>query len=248
MEYSSKMRIDRVAPEKAVRSGGFLYVTTPEMSWRAKMKAIDLVCQRFGKLLVKSRVENTNSGRSMFECVCDCGNTNNVNGSDLRRGATKSCGCGIKGRPRIIKTDTVMSIPEYVVWVGMKQRCNDKNSKSYRYYGGKGITVSEEWMNFDRFLFDMGERPSSEYTLERIDSLKGYCKENCKWATYSEQNRNTSRNRLYTFNGKTQCITDWANDIKCNPISLFARLNRGWSFEKAITTPIKRKQNFLITR
>lgn len=81
--------------------------------------------------------------------------------------------------------------PTYRTWKMMKARCNNTRHKSYKYYGGKGITYDPRWESFDNFLLDMGERPLGT-TLERKDGTKDYCKENCKWATYIEQNRNLS--------------------------------------------------------
>ena len=85
---------------------------------------------------------------------------------------------------------------EYVTWVNLRQRCRDKSRDTYKYYGGRGIGVSDEWSLFENFLRDMGRRPGPEFSIERIDNNKGYCKRNCKWATRSEQARNTRNVKL----------------------------------------------------
>ena len=128
--------------------------------------------------------------------------------------------------------------PLYTRWLMMWQRCTNPNQPRYKDYGGKGIFVCDRWKNFANFLNDMGEAPP-ETTIERIDNLKGYTPENCIWATRKVQMRNTSRTRLIEFNGKTQCVLDWAKEIGLEESSLRERLAK-WTVEKSLTTP-KRK-------
>jgi hypothetical protein len=137
--------------------------------------------------------------------------------------------------------------PEYGSWCAMKNRCNNPKHKAYDRYGGRGITYCENWNDFKNFLTDMGLKPDSKMELERIDNDKNYCKENCRWATHKEQTRNRGgkrATRLYTFNGKTMCITDWAKEVGIAPQSMQKRLNKGWSLEKAFApiTPLVSNQ------
>lgn len=125
---------------------------------------------------------------------------------------------------------------EYVSWRAMKNRCNNKNHKAYNRYGGRGITYDNRWENFEQFLEDMGEKPGAKMELERIDNNKNYCKENCRWATHKEQARNRGgkrATRLYTFNGETLCMSDWAKKVGITPQSMQKRLNNNWPLEKA---------------
>lgn len=125
---------------------------------------------------------------------------------------------------------------EYSSWRAMKNRCNNPNHKVYDRYGGRGITYDKTWEDFQIFLNDMGLKPDPKMELERIDNDKPYCKENCRWATHKEQTRNRGgkrATRLYTFNGKTLCIADWAREIGISPQSMQKRLNKGWPLEKA---------------
>ena len=132
--------------------------------------------------------------------------------------------------------------PEYRVWVGMLCRCYYPVTHGYSRYGGRGITVCEKWSaSFSAFFHDMGVRPSNEHTLERIDNMKGYTPENCRWATRKEQSRNRQTNLVLTFKGKTQVATDWAIELNIPPMTLFQRLHRKWSIEKAFTTPVRAK-------
>jgi len=130
----------------------------------------------------------------------------------------------------------------------MIQRCSNPKEKAFERYGAKGITVSEDWKSFEHFFISMGPRPSAMHTVERVDGTKGYCKENCRWATYAEQNRNTSRNRMITFSGKTQCLTDWATELGCTFQKLKWRLDNGWSVEKAFTTPVNQSRSEAMQR
>lgn len=125
---------------------------------------------------------------------------------------------------------------EYGSWLAMKSRCNNPKHTSYLRYGGRGITYCKSWDNFENFLADMGEKPNPKMELERIDNNKNYCKENCRWATHKEQTRNRGgkrATRLYTFEGKTMCIKDWADFVGITPQSMQKRLNKGWELERA---------------
>jgi hypothetical protein len=126
--------------------------------------------------------------------------------------------------------------PEYGSWCAMKSRCNHSGTSHYARYGGRGITYDAAWEDFSVFLKDMGFKPDPKMELERIDNNGNYCKDNCKWATRKEQTRNRGgkrATRLYTFNGKTMCIADWAKEIGIKPQSMQKRLNKGWPLEKA---------------
>lgn len=124
----------------------------------------------------------------------------------------------------------------------MKNRCNNKGSTHFSRYGGRGITYDPSWERFENFFEDMGKIPQLNMELDRIDNDGNYCKENCRWATRKEQTRNRGGNRatrLYTFDGKTMCIADWAKEIGITPQSLQKRLNKGWPLELALN-PEKR--------
>lgn len=122
---------------------------------------------------------------------------------------------------------------EYKVWKGMRARCNAPCNKYRGNYQKLGIKVSKRWDSFDNFFEDMGKRPIN-HTIERIDSEKDYCKENCRWATRLEQAKNRKGfNRYYTYKGKTLCVKDWAKEFSINYTTLIARLKK-MPFEKAI--------------
>lgn len=205
-------------------------------------KFIDITGKRFGKLTVLNRSDNSKHGASRWTCMCDCGEKTIVLGSSLKNGRTKSCGCltviSNKKRSKHGLCDTV----EYQAWSDMIARCNNPEHASYKNYGGRGITVDTQWLNFSNFINDMGNKPSSEYSLDRIDNDLGYSKKNCRWTTIDIQNRNKRNSVLLTYNNKSLCLADWVNeeDVKILNLSyntLHERLLKGWTDEQILTTP-----------
>lgn len=123
----------------------------------------------------------------------------------------------------------------YRLWCNMKGRCNNENMPDYKYYGGRGINVCNEWNDsFESFYGDIGDPPEG-MTLDRIDNDKGYYKENCRWATRAEQARNNRQNKEITFNGVTKNIDEWAKYVGISANSLYMRFHRGWNVKRALT-------------
>ena len=129
-------------------------------------------------------------------------------------------------------------------WSSMLFRCNNPSATGYRYYGGRGISVCPEWSSFDAFYADMGERPSTKYSIDRIDTNGNYCPENCRWATHKEQARNRRTNTLITINGETLCIADWAIRYNIGDATIRARIRAGWPADKAVTYPARAYKHY----
>ncbi len=186
-----------------------------------KHNFIDLTGMRFGRLVVVSRAENRNK-RTMWNCVCDCGNKVVVGGKDMRDGKTKSCGCYQKER---CPTPPRMSGKEnpsykhgksgsklYWVWSSVVQRCTNESCNCYQRYGGRGITVCDEWKNsFEAFRdWAMSNGYAEGLSIDRIDNHKGYCPENCRWVDRIAQANNKRNNIIITRNGETHTLAEWA--------------------------------------
>ncbi len=137
------------------------------------------------------------------------------------------------------KRGTDKRTPEQHAWKNMVQRCTNPSHASWKYYGGRGILVCDEWLrSFETFLQDMGPRPSPLHSIDRIENNLGYSKDNCRWATKKQQNRNRRDTINITIDGKTQCLQDWCIQFSICRKTVEKRLKNGWSERDAIfTTP-----------
>jgi len=157
---------------------------------------IDLTGKKFGKLTVIEFSHRNIHKQSMWKCQCDCGTVAVMSGNSLKNGTLSCFNCKTRRTSHGHRSGGNMS-DEYVSWSNMIQRCTNPKHPAYSYYGGRGITVCEEWRDFKNFLKDMGERPK-DLTLERIDNNKGYYPDNCKWASRYDQVRNSGNRTIIT--------------------------------------------------
>lgn len=199
----------------------------------------DLTGQRFGRLTaLKFNNINPKNRCAVWLCKCDCGNTLLIDSSRLTSGNTKSCGCIKKelNKTRAIKHGYYNN-RLYKIWYDMKRRCYNKNRKSYRYYGAKGIKICNEWLNdFSNFYnWAMNNGYNDTLTIERIDYNGNYCPKNCKWISLGEQAQNTSHNHFITFKNKTMTITQWSKELGINRKTIRERLNKGWKIENVLS-------------
>lgn len=206
------------------------------------------VGMRFGRLTI---IEAARKIGNHYRCLCrcDCGNTKLVKRDNLRIGCSKSCGC--LGRENLKAIGEAHAIhgecrrhggktAEFKVWVGIKQRCLDPNSKIYFRYGGRGITICQRWLDsYENFISDMGRRPTALHTIERKDNDGPYDPSNCRWATRTEQANNRRTNHRLTYNGETLSIAEWSRKVGIAQMTLCARIKYGWSTEKALTQPLR---------
>ena len=153
------------------------------------MRAAELTGQKYGRWSVISRAPNSSKGTTRWNCVCECGTEGIVGGCGLTGGKSKSCGCWNR-EVAVARhlTHGLRHVPEYSVWSKMRRRCADPRIHDYHRYGGRGITVCNEWAeDFSAFYRDMGPRPTPKHSIDRIDNNSGYRPDNRRWATAKEQ-------------------------------------------------------------
>jgi hypothetical protein len=203
------------------------------------MPKIDMTGQRFGRLTVITEAGHDQRRRTRWLCACSCGTETTVAGGDLRSGHTGSCGCLMReisaANGRASAIHGMYGTPTYLSWQSMRARCLNPKAISYPRYGGRGITVDPRWAGFEQFYADMGVRPDGT-SLDRLDSNGPYSPSNCRWATAREQARNRRTNRLLTYRGVTLAACEWAERAGINRNTLYARLRKGWSVERALST------------
>ena len=208
-------------------------------------KIIDLIGQRFGRLTVKSMAGSTGKNRNTFwNCICDCGRMKAIDSQSLRRGRTKSCGC-LHNELLAKRQEKHGLLAEnnrlYGIWEGMKQRCLNPNRNGFKDYGGRGITVCKEWLDFYSFYsWAVANGYTEKLTLDRINPNDSYYPNNCRWISAAEQQRNKTNNRLITIKGKTLLLCDWAKNYGIRASVILNRIRSGWTEEEAITTPLCR--------
>lgn len=203
---------------------------------------------RFGTLTILSFDGKSQNGHFKWLCKCDCGNTTSIFATNLRRGLSNSCfPCGrVKtGRAKSTHGQTTGRSPtkEYATWASIKRRCYNKADKSYFLYGERGITMCDRWLNsFENFYQDMGDKPSSRHSIDRINNNKGYGPDNCHWVLPEVQANNKRNNRFLTLGPVTLTYAQWERErpmVKAH--TLMTRKKRGWSDADCLLKPVKRK-------
>jgi len=211
------------------------------------MPAIDMSRRRFGSLVVLRRSGTGAKGSHTWPvwlCVCDCGKQVETRGASLRNGTTKSCGCrkgAMCSAANVKHGGAIRGLsPEYLAWRGMLDRCYRKTHLSYPNYGLRGIRVAPRWRNdFAAFLADVGRKPTPAHSLDRFPNNDGnYEPGNVRWATNIQQGRNKRTNRLIEHDGRSMPLSAWSEFAGIPSDTIAARLERGWSTERAITSPI----------
>lgn len=191
--------------------------------------ANDLTGVTFGLLTVIRQAPGRYHRYVLWECRCECGGARSFGSGRLLAGNARHCGCQSEVRRARVTS------PTYQIWRGMWKRCTSE--KSHRRYAGRGIRVCARWRSFGNFLADMGPRPTPLHSIDRKDNDGHYEPSNCRWATQSQQLRNTSRSRSLTFNGETLPLLEWCDRTGITEKALRHRIERGWTVERALTQP-----------
>jgi hypothetical protein len=205
------------------------------------MKTLDLTNKKFGRLRVVQQLGKNKWGNLLWLCKCDCGKDHTVASGKLIQGKSKSCGCyandlhieqlkrhgiTVGGKPRT-----------FIIWNGIKARCLNPKAVNYKSYGGRGITVCDEWMSFELFHnWAINSGYSDNLTIDRIDNDKNYCPENCRWVTRKENAIRQRKCIVLTVNGTTGSISSFAREINVSRriLTNFYRLKGKCETEKAI--------------
>lgn len=216
-----------------------------------------MIGMKFVRWTVHSSAGNRNS-RAYWNCKCDCGTERAVDGRELRRGKTKSCGClrdelasVMHRRPEGVQLPMyVTHKAEFSAWQSLIQRCENDNNPGYHNYGGRGIQTCHRWTSgdgdksgFECFLSDMGPRPSAEYSIDRINNDGNYEPGNCRWATRQEQHSNRRDNFIVEYCGENVTITEACKRAGVAVKTIKFRLRKGWSIERALFEPANQKYN-----
>jgi hypothetical protein len=203
------------------------------------MKIVDLKFKRFGKLKATGEVVSS-GGRKKWLCQCDCGKSTYVMTNHLVSGHTKSCGCQRGITHRKYGEFATRESREYVTWLKIKNRCYNPDYHNFKFYGGRGIKMCDEWLDFSNFLSDMGNKPTPNHSIDRIDNNGDYCPTNCRWADAITQANNKSSNVLLGLDGVEKPLSLWARQKGISRSTILKRIKLGWPMSKTLTAPIRK--------
>jgi hypothetical protein len=174
--------------------------------------------------------------RQYITVVCpDCQKTRQL----VRSGEMKTRRCNSCAKKGNRVTHGMSETRTYRIWCSMYTRCNYQKNVSYKNYGGRGITICERWRSFENFFADMGHPPSDKHSIDRVNNDGNYEPSNCRWATPNEQAGNSRNAIRLTFGGLTFSISEWSRRTGLKRATINARIEKGWSAERALTTPAR---------
>lgn len=196
---------------------------------------------RFGSLTVIGESAARQHNQVSWICRCDCGKECFVAGASLFSGNTSSCGCkkGLTRASQLLRHGHCRrgagQSKTYVAWANMRKRTTDPSNDRYAAYGGRGISVCDRWQSFDLFVADMGEAPSSQHSIDRIDVNGDYEPSNCRWITLREQAQNRQDTRWVIWHGERLCFEEACRRAGVKSVVAYKRLRRGWTLDRALS-------------
>lgn len=210
---------------------------------------LNLIGEHFGRLTVlekaPNRIYNNGDSRRAWLCSCSCGKQVIATTMDLRCGDTKSCGC-LLNETRVKKATTHghSGTRLHHIWVAMRKRCHNKHSSDYQHYGGRGISVCDEWDNSYQEFMDWALRNgySDDLTIDRIDVDGWYTPSNCRWVSMREQANNRTTSKYITYNGETHTISEWSRITAIRYSTIYYRVCHGWDAERIFADSTKINQ------
>lgn len=209
---------------------------------------VDLTGKRFHRLIVAQRVPRPHSNRTKgvyWLCRCDCGGSTVTTTNCLKSGNTRSCGCykrehaAAAAKRANTKHGHSKKHPLWMTWIGIRSRCHNPRATGYKHWGGRGITICDRWRDFTTFIADVGERPSPDHSLDRIDKDGHYEPGNVRWATHEEQANNRRDNLMVHYRGTEMTLRRAWRAAGCivSRESAVRRVANGWPVEAALTIP-----------
>lgn len=211
----------------------------------------DLTGMRFGRLVILCFAYKDSGYHSFWKCQCDCGNTKNIRSDHLFSGASVSCGCyrsefsAIQGKSKLTKHGWY-GTKLYARWIGMRERCSNPNVAGWKNYGGRGISVCQEWYDSFESFKDWAlangykeDAPRGECTLDRINPNGNYEPSNCRWLTIFEQQSNKRNNHWVTYLGKQYTVSQISRKFGICGQTLVGRIEQGMTVEEALAKPYK---------
>jgi hypothetical protein len=213
---------------------------------RTAPNKVDLVGQRFNRLLVIAETGRTPAKQTLWLCRCECGETTSTTTTKLRSGHSKSCGCLKAEAMSIMARRDGMHVGGrhrmFDSYAGMVARCTNENDEFFANYGGRGITICERWRHgeggktgFHLFVKDMGPRPSARHSIDRKNNDGNYEPDNCRWATKKQQARNRRSNHLVECDGEPVALSEYCERKGLRFVLINQRIGRGWSLERAVS-------------
>lgn len=196
---------------------------------------LDLTGLRFGRWTVLGYSHATPKHQVYWACRCDCGKERAVMGQNLRRGTSTSCGCAhqeqITALGKSNASHGMTGTRIYIMWKNIKRRCSSDKGKDFKDYKGRGITLCDEWREFEPFMeWALSNGYSDTLTIDRIDNNKGYSPDNCRFATIVEQVRNRRKTVKLTYKGETKPLTEWCEIYGLKKKTVYGRLHDyGWT-------------------
>lgn len=205
-------------------------------------KFIDLKGKKFNRLVVIEKAYKKNN-KTYWRCVCDCGKEVCVEAQKIRNGHTKSCGCyKLDITKKTNSTHKLSNSRLYLVYRSMLRRCYYVKTQNYKYYGGRGIKVCDEWRKdfkaFHDWAMANGYDENAEFgkcTIDRIDNNGNYCPENCRWISIKEQCQNRTNTVYFAYNGETLTRQEWAKKLGIKEATIKRRMYDGWSIEETLS-------------
>ncbi|UUV26102.1 MULTISPECIES: hypothetical protein [Lysinibacillus] len=208
--------------------------------WKGTNKRFkDLTGERCGRLTVKYHYGKNKYSHNLWYCQCDCGNYSVVTTAALSKGDTNSCGClAIELTTKRTITHGMTNTRLYKAYAKMKERCDNPNSKSFQYYGGRGIKIHDIWSTFEKFKNWAYNNGYEEHlTIDRIDVNGDYEPLNCRWVTMKVQNNNKRNNLNIVYKGQEKTLKQWSEELNIKYSTLYGRIvKRGWDIDRAFET------------